>query len=272
MRGGFRYHAGVRISPKSRIVPLLCAAALLAAPKPAAAERSSPFEWRGVLAPGTRIQVGNIDGSIVARPVAGSQARVSAQRSSQTDDPSAVTIHVHQSGNTLYICPVYPGDSVRDDCSSLHSTWNRQTRVRVDFTLGIPNGAPVELSAVNGRIDAQDLDSEVSAKTVNQSISISTRRRADAKSVNGSIDARIGVAHWTGDLSFKTVNGNVNLVFPSNAGFVATVKTLNGAIHVDGLSEQPRRFVGHSLEGTVGDGGGTLAVKTLNGAVDVRRL
>jgi DUF4097 and DUF4098 domain-containing protein YvlB len=139
----------------------------------------------------------------------------------------------------------------------------------VDFTVHVPRGVNLSAKTVNGRISAQDLSGNVETRTVNGSSTISTSGYANAKTVNGKIDVRMGNPNWSGDLSFKTVNGAIHVWLPRRANFTIQAKSLNGDIEAQAfrLTEQSGRWIGHSLSGTVGDGGRSLTLKTINGAI-----
>jgi DUF4097 and DUF4098 domain-containing protein YvlB len=255
------------------IVGLVFAIAAL----PATAEQSRDLNWNGPIAAGTILAISGLNGSISAEPTTGAEASVQAHATSKLGDLSKVRLQVKQSGNTLRICTVTPYENVSEDCSSRHSSENvdGDHAIRIDLTVHVPRGIVFEARTVNGKIRAQGLSGPVLAKTVNGSIEIATAANAQAKTVNGSIDVRLGEATWPGDLRFATVNGSINVALPASASFSLNARTLNGTIDAQafGLAAN-RRFVGRSLDGTVGSnaGGKSITLKTVNGSIALTTL
>jgi DUF4097 and DUF4098 domain-containing protein YvlB len=105
---------------------------------------------------------------------------------------------------------------------------------------------------------------------VNGGIKISTTGYAEAATVNGEISARFNDANWTKELSFKTVNGEINLDLPASLSADVEAQTMNGTINSDFPLEvsnlKGRKFV----KGVIGSGGRGLVLKTLNGSINLR--
>jgi hypothetical protein len=249
----------------ARLATFSLLAALLVAAGPARADKTAEFDQRVTLARGETIRAETVNGSIVATR-GGSQARVHARITSADEDPATVKIHVFHRGTTLFVCPVLPGQTVSDDCRTQGD--HTGSRMRIDLTLEIPAGVDLTANTVNGRISA-NIDGNVDAHNVNQAIVIVTRGFAQAETVNGSVDVTLGAAAWTGTLKFAAVNGSVSVRVPRKANFEVRAASVNGRIKVDGfpLSETAGQFVGHSLDGTVGSGGRTLRLQTVNGPI-----
>jgi hypothetical protein len=216
---------------------------------PARADKTVEFDQRVGLARGEMVRAETVNGSIVATP-------------------AAVKIHVFHRGPTLFVCPVLPGQTVSDNCRTQGDY--QGSRIRVDLTLEIPAGVDLTANTVNGRISA-DIDGNVDAHNVNEAIVVVTRGSAQAETVNGSVDVTLGAATWTGTLKFAAVNGAVSVRLPRKANFAVRASSVNGRIKVDGfpLTETAGQFIGHSLDGTVGSGGRTLRLQTVNGPISL---
>jgi len=260
---------------KSRIARLAALSLFLAAAfvpaAPARADRSRDLDWSGPLPAGAQLTIGGINGDIVADAAPGAQASVRAHATSKLGDVSAVRLQVKKLASGVAICSVVPGEEVSEDCSNSHysSDSDGDHEIRVDFTVHVPRGVNLSAKTVNGRISAQGLSGNVETRTVNGSSTISTSGYANAKTVNGKIDVHMGNPNWPGDLSFKTVNGAIHVWLPRNANFTVVAKCLNGGIDAAGfhLAEKAGRWIGHSLDGTVGNGGRSLTLKTVNGTI-----
>ncbi len=251
-----------------RLLGLTACAVSIAAPLAVGADSQYVFSGRAPARLGDRLEITNINGPVSVVQALGGDVHVRAKVSAHSGDARAVKIQVTRVGSTLYVCPVYPGTPVGRDCKQHGS--NNNDDVRVEFAIELPRGVSLRAGTVNGTIDARDLDAYIDAGSVNGNITLSTSARAQAKTVNGTIDAGIGARRWNGSLSFGAVNGSVAVRLPRNAAFTLNAGTLTGSIHITGFPLGEARSsgpVGHTVRGTVGSGGGTLAIKTLNGAL-----
>lgn len=253
---------------------LLLGVNLTRAAEGAAPSDANPFHWLGKIAAGRVIAIKGVSGNIVAQGVDGDQAEVTAVKSGR--DSAEVRIAVVESPEGVTICAVYPGEN---DCNS-GSGWHSEThdvQARVDFTVNVPRVVQFLGRTVNGGIEATDMGSHVDAATVNGSVRVATAEWAEAKTVNGSVDAKLGKAEWPGELKFSSVNGAVNLELPASTNADVHFKTLNGNVQSDfpitiqgGLGG---RVNGHgaNLTGRIGSGGRDLYIQTVNGRIELKK-
>lgn len=243
---------------------------------------SDEFRWNGNITAGGSLEIKGINGEIVADSAGGPEAQVVALKKSRRGDVNLVHIKVEQRPNGVTICALYPNnngeyanscngderDSGRNDGSASDNVRNND--VTVDFTVHVPAHVAFVGKTVNGGISVTQLNSNVVTRTVNGSIKISTTGYAEAATVNGEINARFLDGAWPQLLSFKTVNGEINLDLPANLSATVDAKTLNGAINSDfplNVTETKGR---KALKGTIGSGGRDLVLKTLNGSINLR--
>ena len=146
----------------------------------------------------------------------------------------------------------------------------RNNDVRVDFTVRVPDHVGFVGKTINGGISATSLTGNVVTKTINGSIKISTSGYAEASTINGEIAARINDANWPKSLTFKTLNGEINLDLPRNLNASVDAQTLNGTITSDFPLEVTNLKGKKFVKGTIGSGGRELLLKTLNGSINLR--
>ena len=147
----------------------------------------------------------------------------------------------------------------------------RDNDTSVNFTVRVPAGVRFTGHTVNGKVSAENLSADVDASTVNGSVSVSTTGLARAHTVNGSITASMGRADWEGEMEFKTVNGGIDVSFPSGLSAEVEAKTLNGEITSDFPLTVQGTFSRRHMTGTIGGGGRELRLETVNGSVQIRR-
>ena len=256
-------------------------AGLLALAIPAAlAAQTAPskdFHWSGKLAAGQRLEIKGVNGAIHATGTTSGTADVSARKHSENgrSDPDEVKIVVVNTPEAVTICAVYPtpDDADRDNDCEQGRHWHSNTRdndVVVDFTIQVPTGAEFEGQTVNGDVEATSLTGNTDVHTVNGSIDVSTSGRAQANTVNGSIRASMGKTDFE-DASFRTVNGGITLTMPADLNTEVRAETVNGDLD----SDWPVTIVGkwgpRRMHGTIGKGGRSLTLATVNGDIKLKK-
>jgi hypothetical protein len=238
------------------------------------------FHWDGHVAPGQSIEIKGINGNIDAQPALGGELNVVAFKNARRSDPAAVNIQVVPHAKGVTICAVYPSNySDQSTCEPGNSRSRNQSAtagvhnndVQVNFTVRVPAGVEFVGRTINGEINATSLNGNVDTHTVNGSINISTTGFAQAKTVNGEINARLGDANWTDAVEFKTVNGGISLDLPQTLSTTLDADTFNGDVTSDFPLTLPKLSSRRHISGTIGNGGRALILKTLNGSIRIRR-
>jgi len=235
---------------------------------------ATDFQWQGAVAPGQAVEIKGVNGAIEARPSASGQVEVLAERSGRRNDPEEVRIEVVQHGGGVTICAVYP--SPNDEPNECVPGAGGRMRVRnndvkVRFRVRIPAGVGFTGRTVNGGVDADDLGGNLVLTTVNGSIAFSTTGYAEATTVNGSIRGALGRGDWPDTLQFETVNGSITLDLPEGLSTAVEASTVNGSISTDFPLTVQGRFSRRRLTGTIGGGGRTMELETVNGGISLRK-
>jgi hypothetical protein len=251
---------------KSFVLSLIVLAA-----QPAAAQ---DFRWSGPLASGKTLEVRGINGAIHATPASGREALVTATKRSRKSDPTGVEIKVVEHPGGVTICAVYPARRAGrpNECQPGGGGRNdsRDNDVDVEFEVRVPAGVTFEGTTVNGDVRADNLPGDASLATVNGDVDVSAAGTARGSTVNGSIDARLGRADWTGSLKFSTVNGGITVTLPTGTGTDIEAATVNGSIDSDFPITVQGRVNPRSMRGRIGAGGRSLDLNTVNGSIRLR--
>jgi len=232
------------------------------------------FNWSGTLSPGQTLEIKGVNGSIRAELAAGNIIEVSARKTANRSDPSSVRIEVVPSADGVTICSVYPSDgSTPNECNAgrgNHSS-TRDNDVKVDYTVKVPAGIRFAPKTVNGGVTATALRSDIDASSVNGNVKVGTTGLAHATTVNGTIEATMGTAAWTGTLDFTTVNGSIDLTLPPGTGADIRATTVSGDLASDFPLTVNGRFGGRNMTGRIGAGGHDLKLTTVNGAITLHQ-
>jgi putative adhesin len=247
------------------------AATFLAAASPA---RAQDFRWHGSIAQGQAIEIKGVNGDIRAEASGSNEVEVVAEKHARHDDPASVQIQVVPHPGGVTICAVYPTPSGRqpNECApgdgGRSNVQNNDVTVR--FIVKVPAGVGFTGKTVNGEVSAERLNGDLALSTVNGSISFSTTGLARANTVNGSIKGEMGRADWTDRLSMATVNGGIALTLPASLSADLHAQTVNGDIDTDfpvTITKVDRRRV----DGTIGGGGRSLSLESVNGSISIKR-
>lgn len=233
------------------------------------------FRWNGRVAAGKTVEVRGINGGLTAEPAEGGEVVLTAVKSARRSDPKEVEIRVVEHAGGVLICALYPTTDPAGANRCLPDGGEhaniRDNDVTVEFKVRVPRGVNFRGRTVNGNIETGALGGDVEVKTVNGSINVTAAGVARAKTVNGSITARLGRADWNAELDFKTVNGGITLDLPADLNADVTAKTQNGEISTDFPVTLLGRVSRKQLNGTIGSGGRSLSLKTVNGSIQLRR-
>ncbi len=234
------------------------------------------FNWHGRIAAGKRLEVKGVSGDVRAVLASGAEAVVNARKHARRSDPDDVEIKVVQSDEGVTICAVYPTPPRAREENSCEpgDRWHSSTDnndVVVDFEVQVPAGVEFNGQTVNGEMSAEGLKGDVKASTVNGSVRVSTTGLAEASTVNGSVYAEMGRANWNDELEFSTVNGGITLILPGKLDTELRASTVNGEIDSDYPLMITGKFGPRRLRGTIGAGGRTLNLSTVNGEIRLKK-
>ena len=177
----------------------------------------------------------------------------------------------HAGGVT--ICAVYPSTGAPNECKPGEGGRMsvRDNDVNVEFRVKVPAGVRFLGRTVNGGIEASGITADAEARTVNGGVALDATGTARAETVNGGITARLGRADWAGALALKTVNGGIEMTLPEGLNADVKASTVNGDIETDFPLTVTGKISRRKLEGTIGSGGRTLELSTVNGGIELRK-
>lgn len=229
---------------------------------------TNTFHWSGKVSAGQRLEVRGINGNIHAEPALGNEVDVIAYKNGEHYDGPEIQVRVVEYEGGVTICAVYPGRG--DDCRpGLEAPGIAQSGGSIDFTVRVPKGVHFIARTVNGLVEANALDADTEAHTVNGNLRLCTLGAAQGETVNGSIIASVG--RIDAPLKFSTVNGGITLEMPREAAARVHADTVNGTIETDLPAAIQDEFVGKHIDVAIGRGGPELRIATVNGTINLRR-
>ena len=251
---------------------LLVAAATL----PAQAQAQDVWTWRKALPAGRTIEIKGVNGAVSATAASGDQVEVIARKTARRSDPASVELKVVEYADGITICALYPtprNARHKNECQpgskGIMNTNRNDTNVA--FEVRVPRGVQFIGRTVNGSVRATGLSARAQGNTVNGAVRISTTGLASASTVNGAINVRMGQANWRDELKFGTVNGAVVLELPAGLSTEVEAGTVNGSISTDWPLTITGKWGPKRVHGTIGSGGRSLDVSTVNGDIELRK-
>ncbi len=245
-------------------------------------ERSDkPFTWTGTIREGRWLYVRNLNGPVRIEQGTGDKVEVRAEKRWRRGDPENVQITVRQvgsNGGDVIICALWNDRSSCDE-DGYHTrggNWwgftDNRNDVQVDFIVRLPAGVKIDASTVNGGVEIDGATAEVVAHTVNGSVDArSTGGPVNAHTTNGNIVVRASAL--SGDhTEYHTTNGSITVELAGNVNAEIDMRTVNGRLSSDFPLTVEGSFSPRRLHATLGKGGPTLRLSTVNGSIRLRKL
>ncbi|WKN40927.1 DUF4097 family beta strand repeat-containing protein [Tunicatimonas pelagia] len=156
-----------------------------------------------------------------------------------------------------------------------------------DFDIQVPRNFSIKAKAVNeGMIFIENIDGEVEATNINDDVELQNiAGSAVVNTVNGEITVVFDEVTPDTPMSFTTLNGDIEVTFPTSTAMLAKMKTLNGEIFTDfdmDVKANNKREasndggiyrvkVDKEIMGTVNGGGPEIYFKSHNGDIIIRK-
>ena len=229
-----------------------------------------PWEYRVLLKPTQHVWIRNTNGPIDVVAGTGDSLVIQVEKSWRTSDPQSVQLIPVLTERGLTVCAVWEARDTRcNEGGDYRINGPKKNDVAVRFTVQLPRSVPVDASTVNGGLQIDGVSAPVAAATVNGRIAVNTSTGpVQATTVNGSIEANMQ-SLTSGDVRLTTVNGSVSAGLPVQLNANIDAETVNGRVETDFPVKIVGKISPRHLRGTVGAGGPTLRLITVNGSISL---
>jgi hypothetical protein len=250
------------------VLPVLVAATSACDIAMADHKEQETAEWRKTyeLAPGGRVEIGNINGKIEVRPGQGNTVEVVAEKISKAASREAAREALNRIEITENISAalVKIDTKIQRGNNGLFSGGNLQ----VQYTVRVPVGVQLHISTVNGGLDVSGIEGRVHAEATNGGI----RARdligpIEASTTNGGVD--VSMLKLSDSIKLETVNGGIKLSLPADAKASVLAQVVNGGIDVDGVTIDAQTMSKRKLEGKMNGGGPNIDLQGVNGGIKI---
>jgi hypothetical protein len=142
----------------------------------------------------------------------------------------------------------------------------------VSYEIWAPRGTDLALTAQNGGISVEGIESRMELETVNGGVNlVDVGGDVRGRTVNGGVHAELSGDRWRGTgLDLRTSNGGVDLSIPENYSAQLETGTVNGGLNFN-FPIAVRGSLGKTFATQLGNGGALVRLTTTNGGVTLRR-
>lgn len=237
---------------------VLMASGLLSSTSATAIERQISSR-RYPLAPGGRVVVENVQGSIVVEGWDRAEAEVTVLKTSRcAPDLDEVSIAVESGKDALALRTLYRGGS--------------EEPVKVDFRLRVPRQVRLErLRTIVGDITVRNVEGRIDAGSLNGNIvHTNVAGSVAARTINGSIALTFrAVPDSAGPVELETLNGNVDLLLPPRPNAQVELSMVAGRFESPYMFTASGRPDDTTVRARLGRGGILIRVRTIRGNIRV---
>jgi Toastrack DUF4097 len=215
-----------------------------------------------------RVAIANVNGDVHINVWDQPSVKVDAiKRAYDQERLNEVNVEVTNSPDSVSIKTKYPdnnGENRRRD-----GGW-----ASVEYTLTVPRTARLDgAELVNGSLDIAGVQGDVHASLVNGTAKAEgLAGEVKISTVNGAVEANVARLGDAKNITLNSVNGSITLTVPAGASADVKASTLHGAITNDfGLTVDDGQYVGHNLNGQIGQGGPRVRLNNVNGPIAIKR-
>jgi len=231
-------------------------------------EVGDPWDYSVLLKPNQQVWIRNTNGPIEVVAGTGDSLLIHVEKSWRNSDPQSVQVVPVLTERGLTVCALWEARDRRcNEGGDYRINGVKKNDVAVRFTVELPRNVPIDASTVNGGLEIDGVSAPVQAATVNGRITVSTSTGpVQATTINGSIEANMQTL-TSGDVRLTTVNGSVSAGLPTHINANIDAETVNGRVQTDFPVKIVGKISPRHLRGTIGTGGATLKLITVNGSI-----
>jgi hypothetical protein len=239
--------------------------------------RTTGGTWthRAKLAPKQWVWIRNTRGSVTVEPTAGDSLRVSAVKTYRSSDTASVRLLAVPYEGGIALCALWEGASDAR-CGPGKSDFNlhggRHNDVAVDFTVQLPRGVGLGATTMVGDLHVAGARGPLVLNTVSGDVdAVTAKGSVKVESMNGDVRVRVQAFGDTGGVSISTINGSVTAELPPQLDAEVDAQTVNGSVSTEYPLTVNGKFTGRNIKGTLGRGGRTVHLQTVNGSIKLKK-
>jgi DUF4097 and DUF4098 domain-containing protein YvlB len=217
------------------------------------------------IAPDGHLELSNINGDVHISSWDQNTVKLDAVKYADTKEQlDAASIDIDVGKDYISIRTKYP------DHDHTFNWGSRHNPATVEYTLKVPPTMRLdEINLVNGALDVSGTSAEVRASCVNGRLEAKNLSgEAKLSTVNGRLEASFDELA-SNSIELNSVNGGLELTIPSDSNASVEASTVSGGIDNDFGLHVSHHFVGHNLDGELGNGGARIHLSDVNGRISI---
>ncbi len=235
------------------------------------ADETERFEQTYPLSASGKVSVSNVNGSVKIDVWERNEVKLEYVKTADAKENLAeAEVKIDARQDAFSVETVY-GDWKRRNSGERRNYGNK---LQVEYHLTVPRSAVLdEIETVNGSVSITGAGNSTKASAVNGQVrAVNISGAANLSTVNGTVEADFDRLQAGSRISLDTVNGQANLILPSDANATVKADTVNGSIVNDfGLPVRKGEYVGRDLYGKIGTGDVRIRLNSVNGGLSIKR-
>jgi hypothetical protein len=235
--------------------------------------RTPDIHLSKTVAAGRTVSIENLSGDVRVVAGNGTTVEINGYKHGSRRYFDDVTIEVVESPDGITICSMFKdADMECTDRGLRVHDGDHDHDLDIDIEVTLPKSVLVNAHSVSGDVHVDGAEGMVKAGSVSGDVEMTHLRASSiaAGSVSGDIDVGIDAFTGNGDLSFKSVSGDVTVALPAGTDADVTMRTVSGDLDTDFPLTLNGRMDRHALEARIGKGGREIEVATVSGDVKLR--
>jgi DUF4097 and DUF4098 domain-containing protein YvlB len=225
---------------------------------PAWAEVREEFHKTVAMEANGNFSLKNVNGGITISAWDRNEVQIDAVKTASSGEKlRAARVDVAGSGHSVDVQTKYPDHTNNNPAS-------------VEYTIHLPRGAALfAVETVNGSIHIDGPRGRIKANTVNGKVEVwNAANELELNSVNGEVKASL-INPGRNSVKLNVVNGSVSIALPASTNARVKASTVHGGIHSDlPIQVEKTQFApGASVDSTLGSGGATIELGSVNGSI-----
>jgi hypothetical protein len=212
------------------------------------------------LAPGSTVEVRNINGPLEIQTTNGNTVEVYVVRTARTKaDLQYRRVIVESTPTSLRVYTEEPPEEARNEA-----------HVRHRAVLKLPRPSELTVKNINGNTRVGEVDGPVRLGNINGELEVGHATAfAELTNVNGNMALTIERLSDRG-IQMRNVNGNINLQFLDSVNADLDVKMFNGTVNSSLSNMSVQKISRSSFRGQIGAGGTPISGTHINGVITIR--
>jgi len=187
------------------------------------------------------------------------EVRAIKRAAREPGDLRRVNIEVEVQPNAVNIRTRYP--------ENIPAGVEVEYRVKVPYRVALPH-----VETINGNLLVNGIEGTGDFRTVNGDVDVYEGSGSfSGKSTNGHVRVELRSLAAAGQMTLESINGPVALAVPPNASASLDVRSMNGEFRTE-LPLAMQSALGREFRGSLGQGGMTVRLRTVNGGIEIVTL